>query len=112
MVTLMTTWNNTDIATIIKNIKHCEEIKHSFKILRSISKGAQGGWTSIANKDEVSARLLLCNKLHLHQAWDTSCAHGPLKNNIGEYGIGSGTNNILDGNFDPNIAGSLPDINY
>eukprot|EP00957_Ditylum_brightwellii_P184315 14039301-Ditylum_brightwellii.AAC.1 len=97
MATLMTTQNNTDITTIIKNIRHHEEIKQSFKIFQPISKGAQGGavstipvpntmrspgWTSIVNKDEVSARLLLRNKLHLHQAWDTSCAHGPLKDYI------------------------------
>eukprot|EP00957_Ditylum_brightwellii_P096305 7334903-Ditylum_brightwellii.AAC.1 len=106
MATLMTTQKNTDIATIIKNIWHCEEIKHSFKISRPISKGAQGGavstilvpntlqspciydgvvsslqfatgWTSIVDKDEVNARLLLHNKLHLHQVWDMPCAHDP-----------------------------------
>eukprot|EP00957_Ditylum_brightwellii_P129261 9860378-Ditylum_brightwellii.AAC.1 len=43
MSTLMTTQKNTDIATKIKNIQHREEIKHSFKILCPISKGAQGG---------------------------------------------------------------------
>eukprot|EP00957_Ditylum_brightwellii_P098075 7470930-Ditylum_brightwellii.AAC.1 len=111
MAALMTTWNNTDIATIIKNIRHHEEIKHSFKILRPISKGAQGGvvstilvpntlqspclyddvvsslqfatsWTSIVDDDEVSARLLLQNKLHLHQVRDMPCAYGPLKDYI------------------------------
>eukprot|EP00957_Ditylum_brightwellii_P004432 336156-Ditylum_brightwellii.AAC.1 len=60
----------------------------------------------------MSARLLLHNKLHLHQAWDTTCAHSPLKDYIGEYGMGSGTNNILDGNFDPIMASSLLAVNY
>eukprot|EP00957_Ditylum_brightwellii_P107000 8164224-Ditylum_brightwellii.AAC.1 len=35
--------NKTDIATIIKNIRHREEVKSSLRILRSISKGQQGG---------------------------------------------------------------------
>eukprot|EP00957_Ditylum_brightwellii_P054902 4161348-Ditylum_brightwellii.AAC.1 len=38
--------NKTDIAIIIKNIRHREEVKSSFKILRSISKGQQGGAVS------------------------------------------------------------------
>eukprot|EP00957_Ditylum_brightwellii_P000692 54421-Ditylum_brightwellii.AAC.1 len=38
--------NKTNIATIIKNIRHEEEVKSSFKILRSISKGQQGGAVS------------------------------------------------------------------
>eukprot|EP00957_Ditylum_brightwellii_P153810 11707267-Ditylum_brightwellii.AAC.1 len=35
--------NNTDIATTIKNIRHHKEVKNSFRILRPISKGQQGG---------------------------------------------------------------------
>eukprot|EP00957_Ditylum_brightwellii_P097422 7420146-Ditylum_brightwellii.AAC.1 len=125
MATLMTTQNNTDIVTVIKNIQHCEEIKQSFKMLQPISKGAQGNavstilvpdtmrsWTSIVNKDEVIAQLLLCNKLHLHQVWDMPCPYGPLKDYIGDYGIGSGAKDILDENFDPNVASSLPTVNY
>eukprot|EP00957_Ditylum_brightwellii_P061639 4676951-Ditylum_brightwellii.AAC.1 len=141
MATLMKTQEHIDNATIIKNIRYQEEIKHSFKMLCPISKGAQGGvvstilvpnmlqspciyddvvsslqfatkWTSIVDEDEVSVRLLLCKKLHLHQVWDMTCAHGPLKDFIGEYGMGSGANNILDGNFDPNMASSLPAVNY
>eukprot|EP00957_Ditylum_brightwellii_P159436 12136946-Ditylum_brightwellii.AAC.2 len=141
MVTLMTTQEHTNIATIIKNIQNQEEIKHSFKSLQPISKGAQGGavstilvsntlqspciyddivsslqfatgWTSTMDEDEVSARLLLRNKLDLHQVWDTPWAHGPLKDYIGEYGIGSGANDILEGSFNPNTASSLPAVNY
>eukprot|EP00957_Ditylum_brightwellii_P091011 6929250-Ditylum_brightwellii.AAC.1 len=46
MVTKMTAKSNADIATIIKNIRHREEIKKSFKILQPISKGNQGGAVS------------------------------------------------------------------
>eukprot|EP00957_Ditylum_brightwellii_P182176 13879655-Ditylum_brightwellii.AAC.1 len=97
MVTQMTAESNIDIATIIKNIRHCEEIKQSFKLLRPISKGNQGGavstilvpeesgWVSIEDDDEVMWRLLCCNQLHLHQARDTPFANGPLKEYIGNY---------------------------
>eukprot|EP00957_Ditylum_brightwellii_P130411 9948538-Ditylum_brightwellii.AAC.1 len=64
------------------------------------------------DEDEVSARLLLRNKLHLHQAWDTPFAHSPLKDYIGDYRIGSGAQDILDGNFDPNVTSSLSAVNY
>ena len=60
-------------------------------------------WTLTDDDDEVTARLLLCNKLHLHQAWDTPFATGPLKEYIGDYGIGAGAQDILEGNFDPNL---------
>eukprot|EP00957_Ditylum_brightwellii_P104910 7996056-Ditylum_brightwellii.AAC.1 len=118
MATLLTTQQNTDIATIVKNIQHREEVKHSFQLLRPISKGTQGGavssilvaaelkspaiyndvssslcfasnWTLIDNDDKVTARLLLHNKLHLHQAWDTPFATRPLNEYIGDYGIGA-----------------------
>eukprot|EP00957_Ditylum_brightwellii_P074341 5648239-Ditylum_brightwellii.AAC.1 len=116
----MTAQSNTDIATIIKNIRHCKEIKQSFKILRPISKGNQGGavstifvpeesvWVPIEDDDEVMSRLLRHNQLHLHQAWDTPFANGPLKEYIGDYGLGSGAQDILDGNFDTNVANNLP----
>eukprot|EP00957_Ditylum_brightwellii_P128235 9779966-Ditylum_brightwellii.AAC.2 len=46
------------------------------------------------------------------EAWDTPFAHGPLKDYIGDYGIGSGAQDIPDGNFDLNVATSLPAVNY
>eukprot|EP00957_Ditylum_brightwellii_P105659 8057534-Ditylum_brightwellii.AAC.1 len=110
---------NTDIATIIKNIRHCKEVKQSFKLLHPISKGNQGGavtsilvpdksgWVPIEDDDEVMSRLLRCNQLHLHQAWDTPFANGPLKEYSSNYGLGSGAQDILDGNFDPNVANNL-----
>eukprot|EP00957_Ditylum_brightwellii_P114426 8723945-Ditylum_brightwellii.AAC.1 len=46
MATLLTNQQNTDIATIVKNIRHREEVRHSFQLLRPISKGTQGGAVS------------------------------------------------------------------
>eukprot|EP00957_Ditylum_brightwellii_P207521 15353370-Ditylum_brightwellii.AAC.1 len=84
MATLLTNQQNTNIAMIVKNIRHREEVKHSFQLLRHISKGTQGGvvssilvpaelkspaiyddvssslcfasnWTSVEDDDEVTA---------------------------------------------------------
>eukprot|EP00957_Ditylum_brightwellii_P071682 5449628-Ditylum_brightwellii.AAC.1 len=57
------------------------------------------------------SRLLSWNKLHLHQAWDTPCAKGPVHDYLVEYGIGQGTKDIIDGRFDPNAAENLPEVN-
>eukprot|EP00957_Ditylum_brightwellii_P165394 12592861-Ditylum_brightwellii.AAC.1 len=46
MAHLQITHNNTNIATIIKNIRHREEVKSSFKIIRPIAKGKEGGAVS------------------------------------------------------------------
>eukprot|EP00957_Ditylum_brightwellii_P028540 2155699-Ditylum_brightwellii.AAC.1 len=46
MATQLSNQQNTDIATIVKNIRHCEEVKHSFQLLHPISKGTQGGAVS------------------------------------------------------------------
>eukprot|EP00957_Ditylum_brightwellii_P197585 15053024-Ditylum_brightwellii.AAC.1 len=46
MATQLSNQQNTDIATIVKNIRHQEEVKHSFQLLRPISKGTQGGAVS------------------------------------------------------------------
>eukprot|EP00957_Ditylum_brightwellii_P072036 5475362-Ditylum_brightwellii.AAC.1 len=43
-------------------------------------------------------KLLLRNKLHLNQAWDTPCTQGPLRDYIGECGLGIGCQDILDAN--------------
>eukprot|EP00957_Ditylum_brightwellii_P026032 1968354-Ditylum_brightwellii.AAC.1 len=56
-------------------------------------------------------RLLRRNQLHLHQAWDTPFANGLLKEYIGNYGLGHGAQDILDGNVDPNVADNLPAVN-
>eukprot|EP00957_Ditylum_brightwellii_P103840 7910022-Ditylum_brightwellii.AAC.1 len=57
-------------------------------------------------------KLLLRNKLHLNQAWDTPCTKGPLRNYIRDYGLGPGCHNILEGNFNPNKSKNLPDLNH
>eukprot|EP00957_Ditylum_brightwellii_P066120 5015893-Ditylum_brightwellii.AAC.1 len=46
MATLLTNQQNNNIATIVKNIRHHEEVRHSFQLLRPISKGTQGGAVS------------------------------------------------------------------
>eukprot|EP00957_Ditylum_brightwellii_P157328 11974558-Ditylum_brightwellii.AAC.1 len=38
--------HNTDIATIIKNIHHREEVKSSFRLMKSITKDETGGTVS------------------------------------------------------------------
>eukprot|EP00957_Ditylum_brightwellii_P046976 3566144-Ditylum_brightwellii.AAC.1 len=43
---LQTTHNNKDIATIIKNIQHKEEVKSSFRLMCPIAKGKVGGTVS------------------------------------------------------------------
>eukprot|EP00957_Ditylum_brightwellii_P193878 14764789-Ditylum_brightwellii.AAC.1 len=58
------------------------------------------------------SRLLRHNQLHLHQAWDTPFANGPLKEYISNYGLGSGAQDILDGNLNPNVANKLPAVNF
>eukprot|EP00957_Ditylum_brightwellii_P065428 4963315-Ditylum_brightwellii.AAC.1 len=46
MAQLNVTKNQTDIATIIKNIRHHEEVKSSFRMMPPISKGQQGSTVS------------------------------------------------------------------
>eukprot|EP00957_Ditylum_brightwellii_P155170 11812620-Ditylum_brightwellii.AAC.1 len=53
-------------------------------------------------------KLLLRNKLHLNQAWNTPCAKGSLRNYIGDCGLGLGCHDILKVNFDPNNSKNLP----
>eukprot|EP00957_Ditylum_brightwellii_P139441 10627359-Ditylum_brightwellii.AAC.1 len=52
------------------------------------------------------------NKLHLHQAYETPFARGPLKDYIGKYGLGAGAQEIIEGNFDPNKSKNMPAVNY
>eukprot|EP00957_Ditylum_brightwellii_P010436 789496-Ditylum_brightwellii.AAC.1 len=57
-------------------------------------------------------KLLSRNKLHLHQAYKTPFASGPLKEYIGKYGLGVGVQEIIEGNFDPNKSKNMPANNY
>eukprot|EP00957_Ditylum_brightwellii_P103509 7886698-Ditylum_brightwellii.AAC.1 len=117
MAQSQSTNNNTDIVAIIKNICHHEELKQSFNIMRPISKGQQGGAVfSVLAPVELESTAMYAdviprNKLNLHQAWETPCAHGPIKNYLGHYGLGQGAQDILDNKFDPNIAANLPALN-
>eukprot|EP00957_Ditylum_brightwellii_P004673 355206-Ditylum_brightwellii.AAC.1 len=55
--------------------------------------------------------LLMCNKLHLHQAWNALCACGPIKDYVGDYGISSGAKATIEGNFDPNVVSNWSEVN-
>eukprot|EP00957_Ditylum_brightwellii_P102321 7799795-Ditylum_brightwellii.AAC.2 len=65
-------------------------------------------WEMLYNDNAIMQALLKWNSLHLHQAYGTLFVHGPLKNYIGEYGIGKGVKDIIHGKFDPNTSGNLP----
>eukprot|EP00957_Ditylum_brightwellii_P162036 12336618-Ditylum_brightwellii.AAC.1 len=56
--------------------------------------------------------LLLHNKLHLHQAWDTLFANGPLKDYLGTEELGKGAQDILNGEFNLHKADSILAINH
>eukprot|EP00957_Ditylum_brightwellii_P109774 8372464-Ditylum_brightwellii.AAC.1 len=43
MAMLQVTHSNTDLAMIIKNIRHREEVKYLFKVIFLIAKGEEGG---------------------------------------------------------------------
>eukprot|EP00957_Ditylum_brightwellii_P132087 10070839-Ditylum_brightwellii.AAC.1 len=44
-------------------------------------------FTIIDNQDEFVSTLIKCNKLHLHQAFDTPFAQHDMQQYIGEYGM-------------------------
>eukprot|EP00957_Ditylum_brightwellii_P162553 12378648-Ditylum_brightwellii.AAC.1 len=69
-------------------------------------------WKEVDDSDDIMDRLITCNKLHLHQTWETPFANGPLKEYIGEYGLGQGANEILEGDFNPNKSENIPDVIY
>eukprot|EP00957_Ditylum_brightwellii_P111022 8467148-Ditylum_brightwellii.AAC.1 len=58
------------------------------------------------------AKLISQYKLHFHQLWETPFAQGPLKDYIGEYGLGKGATEIIEGNFDQNKSENIPAVNY
>eukprot|EP00957_Ditylum_brightwellii_P110640 8438287-Ditylum_brightwellii.AAC.1 len=85
-------------------------------MLQPIAKGVQGGVVSIIrvpvspsqgeadyrdidDPDKVMSRLLLCNKLHMNQAYDTPFANGPLHDYVGDDGLSAGATDILNGEF-------------
>eukprot|EP00957_Ditylum_brightwellii_P181693 13841555-Ditylum_brightwellii.AAC.1 len=73
MATLLTNQQNTDIAMIVKNIRHHEEVKHSFQLLRPISKGTQGGAvSSILVLAELKSPVIyddVSSSLHFASNW-------------------------------------------
>eukprot|EP00957_Ditylum_brightwellii_P198292 15110163-Ditylum_brightwellii.AAC.1 len=138
--TLQACQSNTDLVVISKNLWHQEKIIQAFELMIPISKGAEGeevscilvpdklentsmygevltglkfqlGWILIDDDNQVMPTFLLQNKLHLHQKYDTTCAIGNVKGYIDKYGLGNGTKDILDRNFDPNINANLPAVN-
>eukprot|EP00957_Ditylum_brightwellii_P003243 247168-Ditylum_brightwellii.AAC.1 len=69
-------------------------------------------WTCIDDNELVISKLLLRNKLHVHQAWEMPCACSQIKDYIGKYGLGAGSKDILDDNFDLNVVENLPEVNH
>eukprot|EP00957_Ditylum_brightwellii_P135008 10293863-Ditylum_brightwellii.AAC.1 len=64
--------------------------------------GFEPEWTCIDDNELVMSKLPLKNKLYLHQAWETPCNCGQIKDYIGQYGVKAGSEDILDGSFDLN----------
>eukprot|EP00957_Ditylum_brightwellii_P036768 2784771-Ditylum_brightwellii.AAC.1 len=58
------------------------------------------------------SNLIKQNKLHLNQAFDTPSANRLLKDYIGESGMASDVDDILDVIFDSNVEDNLPAVNY
>eukprot|EP00957_Ditylum_brightwellii_P119162 9089580-Ditylum_brightwellii.AAC.2 len=142
MTQIYTTSRNTNIATVIKNLQHCEEVQAAFSLLRCTAKGEVVGsismlkipdpiqnnsalypeissslqfqppWREIDDMDEIMTKLISQNKLHLHQVWETPFAQGPLKDYIDDYGLGKGVTEIIEGNFDPNKSKNILAVNY
>eukprot|EP00957_Ditylum_brightwellii_P016823 1267329-Ditylum_brightwellii.AAC.1 len=54
------------------------------------------------NHDENMSTLVMQNKLHLHQVFDTPFAKPEVKDYLGKYGTAEGAKDILAGIFDPN----------
>eukprot|EP00957_Ditylum_brightwellii_P070151 5329026-Ditylum_brightwellii.AAC.1 len=73
--------------------------------------GFKPAWKSIDDDEKVMLWLLLHNKLHLNQAWETPCTRGLIKEYIGNYSLGVGAQDILEGDFDPNLAENLQALN-
>eukprot|EP00957_Ditylum_brightwellii_P126048 9609532-Ditylum_brightwellii.AAC.1 len=72
----------------------------------------QQHWKEVDNSNNIMDHLITCNKLHLHQAWETPFTNGTLKEYLGEYVLEQGANEILEGDFDPNKIKNIPAVNY
>eukprot|EP00957_Ditylum_brightwellii_P016604 1248190-Ditylum_brightwellii.AAC.1 len=98
-----------DLAAVIQNIKHCEEMKQAFQQMKLITKGITGGVDSkllfqhaqpfkvLDDQDEVMLTLVRRNKLHLHQAYDNPFAKKDMQDYIEEFGTERVAQEILDG---------------
>eukprot|EP00957_Ditylum_brightwellii_P164003 12486959-Ditylum_brightwellii.AAC.1 len=74
--------------------------------------GFQPEWTQIDDDEQVMSTLLMQNKFHLHQTWETPCARGAIKDYLGDFDLGQGAQDILNGQCDLNIAENLPALNF
>eukprot|EP00957_Ditylum_brightwellii_P022341 1685857-Ditylum_brightwellii.AAC.1 len=99
-----------NLATIIKNIKHCKELKLAFQQMKPITKRETGStfqheelYAVTDGQDEVMSTLIARNKLLLHQAFVTPFATKEIQIFIGQFETGTEVKEILDGKFDPNI---------
>eukprot|EP00957_Ditylum_brightwellii_P057943 4393295-Ditylum_brightwellii.AAC.1 len=74
--------------------------------------GFKPKWTQIDDDEQVMSILLMQNKLYLHQAWEIPCARGAIKDYRGNFGLGQWAQDILNGQFDPNLAENLPALKF
>eukprot|EP00957_Ditylum_brightwellii_P189881 14455514-Ditylum_brightwellii.AAC.1 len=59
--------------------------------------GFQPAWVPMDDNHRVMSTLLMQDKLHLHQAWETPCAQEVIKDYLGDYGLGNSAKEILEG---------------
>eukprot|EP00957_Ditylum_brightwellii_P027988 2114456-Ditylum_brightwellii.AAC.1 len=114
--------SNKDLAVVVTNIKHCEEMKLAFKQMKLITKGTTGGVVreilvfnpiplkSPALYDQVIANLDF-EHAEPYTVLDDQDEEEMVKC-IGELGTSEGAAEVLDGNFDPNQFDNLLAVNY
>eukprot|EP00957_Ditylum_brightwellii_P113549 8657896-Ditylum_brightwellii.AAC.1 len=99
-----------DVSGIMSSLDAPKEVVNNCALYTEVIDSLQlkPSWETLYNDDSIIHALLKQNSLHLHQVYDTPFAHDLLKSYIGEYGIGQGVKDIINGNFDPNASVNLP----
>eukprot|EP00957_Ditylum_brightwellii_P101752 7754421-Ditylum_brightwellii.AAC.1 len=115
MAQMYTTSGNTNIALILKNLQHCKEVWISFSLLRFAARGEVAGYIStikipepIQPNSAVYPDTISSLNFQTHWKEIDDLDEGPLKDYIGDYGLGKGATEIIEGNFDPNKSENIP----
>eukprot|EP00957_Ditylum_brightwellii_P187170 14255245-Ditylum_brightwellii.AAC.1 len=82
------------------------------EVIKSLKYSQMEPYTVLEDQDEAMQTLIKRDKLHLHQAFDTTFPTEVMQNYIGRFGVGKGAQDILDRNFDPNVQENLPAVHY